>query len=136
MLSLAIVTEAGPRPDTLGFTGLERASITGKKGRARQGERGSLLASISSRGVTLSLAMISGYARKLQRCMCAGRQSESCRLRAQELSGEWGVCACEESDLRICVNVCRVYRRACVCMCVHVFFFSCVGISVRVYVCV
>jgi hypothetical protein len=98
MLSLAIVTEAGPRPETLGFTGLERASITGKTGRARQGERGSLPASISSRGVTFSLAMISGYARKLQRCMCAGRQSESCRLRAQALSEAWGVCVFVKRD--------------------------------------
>jgi hypothetical protein len=50
--------------------------------------------------------------------------------------GRGGVSACEDTDLHSSVYVCRVYRRACVCMCVHVFFFSCVGISVRVYVCV
>jgi hypothetical protein len=84
----------------------------------------SLPASISSRGVTLSLAMIFGYARKLQPCMCAGRQSESCRLRAQALSEARVVSACEDTDLRICVYMCVecIGERACACVCMCVFF--------------
>ncbi len=64
--------------------------------------------------------MIFGYARKLQHCMCAGRQSESCRLRAQALLGAGGVS--EDTDLRVGLFVCACsgYRRACVCMYVHV----------------
>jgi hypothetical protein len=74
MLSLAIVTEAGPWPDSRGLAGLERASITGRAGRARERERGTLPASISLRAVILLLAMIFGNARQLQHCMCAGSQ--------------------------------------------------------------
>ena len=65
-------------------------------------------------------------------------------MRAQALSGAWCISACEDTDSRICVYMCRVYRRACVCMRVHVCVFvrghigSCVcvaSIEVRACVC-
>jgi hypothetical protein len=61
-------------------------------------------------------------------------------VRAQALSGARGVCACEDTDLCICVYMCVecIGERACACVCMCVFFrawayrFVCMCVCARV----
>jgi hypothetical protein len=64
--------------------------------------------------------MMLGHARKLQHFMCAGSQSESCRLRAHVLSVALGVCVHEEGE--------TARDRAWMCMCVYVRVHARIGV--------